>query len=161
MLHRWQRCERKRGPGSGRGGAREALAIIRKQFGDDHAATATEVHDLAYVIGKIPGREVEAERLFREALQVRRRVQGLGDAAAVDTAFRLAQVLGEQQKFEEAETLLQESYAALAANRASGPAQAFEPILLQWIIEQYRNWGKPEQAAQWERRQSTVKSNDP
>jgi tetratricopeptide (TPR) repeat protein len=131
---------------------REALAILRKQLGDNHATTAREIHDLAFLLGPIPGRQTDAERLYREALQVRRQLLGDGDTDTVDTAFRLAQVLGAQGKFDEAETLLQEAHAALVANRASAPTRDFEPVLVRWIIEQYQGWSKPDRVAEWERK---------
>jgi hypothetical protein len=131
---------------------REALANVRKQSGNEDATTATMTHDLAFALMRIPGREAEAEPLYRQALNVRRRELGNGDAATADTAFRLAQVLGNQGKFDEAESVLQEAYSALAANQASVPARKYEPIMRRWIIEQYRGWNKPEKATEWDRK---------
>jgi hypothetical protein len=131
---------------------RQALAIVRKELGDDDEATATLMHDLAFVLMRITGHDAEAEQLYRLALAVRRQKLGAGDAATADTAFRLAQVLGQRGKFDEADTLLLEAHAALAANRASASAKAFEPVLIQWIADQYRSWANPEKATEWERK---------
>jgi serine/threonine protein kinase/tetratricopeptide (TPR) repeat protein len=131
---------------------REALAILRKQLGDNHVTTAWEIHDLAFLLGRIPGRQAEAEVLYREALRVRRQVLGDGDARTADTAFRLAQVLGAQEKFEEAEVLLQKTHAALVANRGTVSAREYEAVLIPWVVEMYQGWNKPERAAEWEQR---------
>ncbi len=131
---------------------RQALAIVREESGDDGEATARLTHDLAFVLVRIPGHESEAEQLYRRALGVRRQKLGAGDAATADSAFRLAQVLGNQGKLDEAEALLLEAHAALAANRASAPASLFEPVMLGWIADLYRGWNKPEKAAEWERK---------
>ena len=148
LYRRWGKLERAEEWGG------KALAMFRKQCGDDHEATACLAHSLAFDLMRNPGREAEAEQLYREALQLRRRILGEGNHATADTAFRLAEALGAQRKFDEAETLLREAHAALAANRASDPAREFEPVLLQWIIQQYRAWGQLERAAEWERRRS-------
>jgi tetratricopeptide (TPR) repeat protein len=101
---------------------------------------------------RTPGHEAEAEQLYREALGVRRRALGDGDAETADTAFRLAQVLGNQGRLDEAEALLREAHASLAANQASGPAREYEPVMRRWIVEQYQSWKKSDKAAEWERR---------
>jgi tetratricopeptide (TPR) repeat protein len=108
-----------------------------------------ELHDLAFVLMRDPERRAEAEQLYRDALRVRRQLLGEGSVPSADTAFRLAQVLGDQRKFDEAETLLREAHEALAANRASEPARNFEPVLLQWIVEQYRKWERIDRAEEW------------
>jgi len=128
---------------------REALAVRLAQVGDDHVGTAMELHDLAFVLMRDPERRAEAEQLYRDALRVRRQLLGEGSVPSADTAFRLAQVLGDQRKFDEAETLLREAHEALAANRASEPARNFEPVLLQWIVEQYRKWERIDRAEEW------------
>ena len=134
----------------------EAVSIHRKRLGNEHPSTATAIHDLAYVLLRIPGREAESERLYRESLGVRKKVFGDGDAATVDTSYRLAEVLGKQGNFDEAERLLREAHEALAANRDSKGAREFEPVLLRWIAEMYRGWDKPELAAEWESRLSKI-----
>jgi tetratricopeptide (TPR) repeat protein len=126
-------------PGSAQAWAGRASARFNLQQLDG------AISDYSRAIELMPGRASEAEPLFREALRVRRQSLGEGDAATATTAFHLAQVLGTQEKFGEAETLLQDAHAALAANRDSAPAREFEPVLIQWIIKQYRAWGMPQQ----------------
>jgi len=135
---------------------RQALAIVRKELGDEDEATATLMHDLAFVLIRIPGHDAEAEQLYRQALGVRRQRLGAGDAATADSAFRLAQVVGNQGKLDEAEALLLDAHAALVANRASAPARAYEPVMLGWIADLYRGWNKPEKAEEWERKRAAA-----
>jgi serine/threonine protein kinase/tetratricopeptide (TPR) repeat protein len=135
---------------------REALSIYQKRLGNDHLQTACAAHDLAFLLDRLGGRDTEAEQLYRAALATRRRLVGNGDSSSVDTAFRLAQTLGKQEKFDEADALLHEGYAALVANEKSAQAKAFRPVLVQWIAEQYRAWSQPEKAAEWERRLPTT-----
>jgi tetratricopeptide (TPR) repeat protein len=129
----------------------QALAIVRMRSSDP-ASIARVTHDLAFVLMRIPGREVEAEQFYRQALEMRRQALGEGDAATVDTAFRLAQLLGDQGKFDQAEELLREAYASLVANKGSAAAKEYEPVLLKWIVEQYRGWKMLEKASEWERK---------
>jgi serine/threonine protein kinase len=158
-LHALSRMRRERGDlPAAEVALTEAVSLHRKHFGDDHPATATVIHDLAFLLIRIPGREPESEGLYREALAVRKRALGGGDAATADTAFRLAEALGKQTKLDEAEKILRESYAAMSANRVSKAVREFEPILLQWNVEMCRGWNRPALAAAWESKLRAIQS---
>jgi hypothetical protein len=67
--------------------------------------------------------------------------------------------LAGQKKYPEAEVLLLSGYQGTQQRVATIPA--FEQIELeragQWIVQLYRDWGKPRQAAEWQQKINAAK----
>jgi eukaryotic-like serine/threonine-protein kinase len=87
---------------------REALAIRRKLFGDEHPAVAASLDDLACVIGD-QGQLTESETMHREALAMRRKLLGEDHAAVAASLNDLALTLNKLGKLPEAVTIHREA----------------------------------------------------
>ena len=75
-----------------------------------------------------------------------------------NTMSMLGSVLTGQDKFEQAETLLLESYQGLEDNPATPGIRKQEAI--ERIIELYNAWEKQEQAAEWQNKISVLQQSD-
>lgn len=125
---------------------REALSIFSRLIGDDHPETAftkARLGQTLFVLGQ-PG---ESERLLEEALATIR--QGLGPRHGY-TAY-VAGLLGtcraKQGRYPDAEPLLIE--AVNGVRHAFGPKHPRTSELQGTLIDMYKTWGKPEEAARW------------
>jgi serine/threonine protein kinase/tetratricopeptide (TPR) repeat protein len=93
---------------------REALAIRRRLFGNEHPDVAASLKNLASAI-HLRSRWDEAEQMFREALAIRRKLLGNEHpdvAESLDALADLRAQLGQPEgKLDEAETLFREAVA--------------------------------------------------
>jgi serine/threonine-protein kinase len=89
---------------------REALAIRRRLFGDDHASVATSLNNLA-VLARGGGRLAEAEGLFRECLRIRRRALSPGHPDFGATLLNQTALLRQMGRYAEAEDAAREAVA--------------------------------------------------
>src|SRR5262249_40239240 len=96
--------------------AREALAIRRKIFGNDHPAIAESLTTLANALMDQDKTE-EAKANLREALEIRKRRFGAEDPALAETLKSLVAVLLDEHKPAEAEQLLNEALAPSDSGR--------------------------------------------
>jgi tetratricopeptide (TPR) repeat protein len=89
---------------------REALELNRRDLGEDHPITVTDMSNLAALLmdlGKLP----EAEALAKEVLGKRRRLQGNEHADTLKAINVMGQVLFRQNKFSETEPYYREALA--------------------------------------------------
>ncbi|MHC4992134.1 MAG: tetratricopeptide repeat protein [Planctomycetota bacterium] len=84
--------------------AERALAVRRRELGDEHPATLASMVDLANVVAA-QGHEKEAGRLYEEALEIRRRVLGEDDPNTLTSLHNLAVSYKVQGRIAEAEPL--------------------------------------------------------
>ena len=94
-----------------------AVPILRALFGESESV-ARALHNLAAVQADL-NHPAEAERLYREALAIRRNARLDDRAGLASTVKALGNLLFEQRRFEESERLLRE---ALALRQAVLPA---------------------------------------
>ncbi len=89
---------------------REALAIRRKIFGDEHADVATSLHNLANILSD-QNKLAEAESMHAEALAIRRKLFGNEHPDVASSLYDLARVLRLEGKLTEAESMQREALA--------------------------------------------------
>jgi tetratricopeptide (TPR) repeat protein/tRNA A-37 threonylcarbamoyl transferase component Bud32 len=89
---------------------REALAIRRELYGDEHADVAIILDNLGTLLHFV-GRNGEAERLLREALAIRRSVLDAEHSQIASSLNNLAMVLSATGRVVEADRLYSESLA--------------------------------------------------
>lgn len=83
-----------------------ALAIRRRELGDDHPDTMQSMNDLGRVL-RMLGRFADAEPVYREALDRRRRVLGEAHADTLSSLNNYAGILERRGRFAEAQPLYQ------------------------------------------------------
>jgi tetratricopeptide (TPR) repeat protein len=84
--------------------AERALAVRRRELGDEHPATLASMVDLANVLAD-QGHENDAGRLYEESLDIRRRVLGEDDPNTLTSMHNLAVSYKVQGRIGEAEPL--------------------------------------------------------
>ena len=140
---------------------RETLEAQRKALGEEHPDTAKTMYCLAQNLVLIAGavsvpgpddREIDA--MFRHALTVFRKVRG-DNWQTYDVTWRLGQFLSSRQRYEEAESVLQDGVMRLQSLPGAPPEMAAR--LAGELDAVYRNWGKPERAAEWDRKREAAK----
>ena len=108
---------------------REALAIMRKRWGDVHPV-AISLNNLAGNLAS-QGNVTGAESMYREALAIDRKVLGSEHPSIAITLFNLAQVLRSEGRLAEAETIAGEAvemYRKLLPNSHPLVAVAIERL---------------------------------
>jgi tetratricopeptide (TPR) repeat protein len=83
---------------------RHLLEAKRRVFGPDHPETITSMNNLGNTLLH-EGRNVEAEKLYREALELYRRVLGPNHIFTLRLMNALAAALAEERRYDEAEEL--------------------------------------------------------
>lgn len=132
--------------------AAQVLAGRRHALGSEHPDTMASVADLA-LADLSQGKFHESEPLAREALEFYRTKQPDNWQR-----FRAESLLGAslagQKKYAEAEPLLLEGYQGMLAqkDRIDVPDWYHLDLAREWLIELYRDWGKPEKAAEWRKK---------
>ncbi|HZE74434.1 MAG TPA: tetratricopeptide repeat protein [Gemmatimonadales bacterium] len=95
------------------------------------------------------GQTARAEAAYREALALATRNKTIAPVAYEWIDYRLAGLLLDQRRFEEAEPL---ALRALAIrDSANGQADADTRQSMDQVIKLYQGWGKPEWAAKYQR----------
>ena len=89
--------------------------------------------------------------MYRHALAVFRKERG-DTWHTYDITWRLGQFLNSRHRYEEAEALFQDAITRLQSLPGADPEMAAE--LTGELDAVYRNWGKPERAAEWKQRRS-------
>jgi tetratricopeptide (TPR) repeat protein len=102
----------------------EALGLCPKAFGGQDDRTAEALHDLGRALSAA-GRHADAERRYREALELRRAASGDAAPATAEAVSALVKELEAQEKFDEAVTLLLEHQARVDAAPGGGIRAAF------------------------------------
>lgn len=122
-------------------------------------ADATK-HELANTLERLAGVYLEqgkaalAEPLLRECLALRRDYPGDTYLLIPWTELELADCLVADGRCDEAEPLLLDSCAAIAAERGDHDEQT--RVALRSLVVLYEAWGDPEQAAHWRARLETA-----
>ncbi len=121
----------------------------RHVLGPDHPALASAEDSLGWVRLK-QGRYAEAEQLFREALNAQQKASS-DSWERYNSESLLGACLEREGKYAVAEPPLLAGYQGLMQRRATIPFS--ERLALDdagiSIVRLYRNWGKPDKAAEW------------
>jgi tetratricopeptide (TPR) repeat protein/tRNA A-37 threonylcarbamoyl transferase component Bud32 len=129
---------------------RKVLAIRRRVLGPQHPDTTDTMASLSE-LWLLEHRYVEPELMLREALNTvhqtspdswkRYHLQALLGAA-----------LAGQMRYADAEPLLLAGYAGMIEGKVTIPAGSKSNLTQagEWIVQLYRDWGKPEGAAEWQ-----------
>ena len=121
----------------------KALEIRRQRLDEGHPNVArTKRHLASLLIAR--GSLETAGTLLSEASAVFRDSLGKGDWEVVATQSVQGAYLAELGRYEEAESLLVESYPFI--KRIKGEGSIYERDARRRIVELYEAWGKPEKA---------------
>jgi serine/threonine-protein kinase len=134
-------------PGEAERMFRESLGILGTLIGRQHPSFAAVTGNLANVM-HVQGDHEGAEAQYRVALAIRRNKLPPGHPSTARTMMDLGRCLTDLEKYEEAESLLLESFDTLAEDRDE-QTSAWDGVL-QRLTALYTAWGKPEQAARYE-----------
>jgi serine/threonine protein kinase len=127
--------------------AAQVLAARRRASGPEHPNTILSEADLA--LAYVSQRKfAESEPLAREALELNQKKQP-DDWQRFRAESLLGASLAGEKKYAEAEPLLVEGYQGMLArkNRISASDRYHLERAHQWLVQLYKNWGKPEKAA--------------
>jgi len=124
--------------------ARVAARVYRECFGThyDNYPTALTIEGLS--LGKL-GRTAEAEKLLREAVQLRVELLPSGHFFTALARSALGEFLTDRRRFTEAETLLVRSYEDLVASQGEGNPRTL--LAKRRLHDLYLAWKKPEEAS--------------
>jgi hypothetical protein len=104
------------------------------------------------------GRAAEAEPLWREAYSIRLKTLPKGHWITAQAESRLGDCLAALGRYEEAEPLLVGSYETLTTAEGVPPR---EPrAALEYLVQMYEAWGKPEQAAAWSAKRAPLPKSE-
>jgi serine/threonine protein kinase/TolA-binding protein len=118
----------------------------RELPGKDHSTTLSYMNGLAVLRTKQKQYE-DAERLFNDVLEARKRKLGENHPHTLETKNDLAVLYKEQAQYEKAEPLLIDA----VKGRRLKLSDIHPHTLESWhnLIELYEAWGKPEKANEW------------
>ncbi len=132
--------------------AAQVLVGRQHALGSEHQETMSAAADLALAYLSL-GKFAESVPLAHEAVETDRRIQPDGWER-----FRAESLLGAslagQKKYVEAEPLLLEGYQGMLARKIHIDVPDRYPLKLahQWLVQLYEAWGKPDKAAEWNRK---------
>lgn len=112
---------------------------LREVYGDDHLETLKAEHDLCLALG-MAGRTEEAARRGVLVLKRVRRIQGVADPLAWQSATQLATVQRDLGRLEDALQVLQRAQEELHSSRKE-PGQGFDLLLANGICVVKRDLG--------------------
>jgi pentatricopeptide repeat protein len=99
----------------------KALAIFKKELGENHPDTAISYNNLASNLGD-QGRYEEAEPLYHKALAIRQQTLGENHADTAQSHNNIANNLGKQGRYEDAERMYHKAIGVMeAASLADHP----------------------------------------
>jgi tetratricopeptide (TPR) repeat protein len=132
--------------------AAQVLAGRRHALGSDNPETMISAADLALAY-RSQGKFAESEPLAREAWEFDRKKRP-DDWQSFRAESLLGASLAGQKKYVEAEPLLLDGYQGMAArkDRMGVPQWYHLERARAWIVQLYQEWGKPRQAAEWQRK---------
>jgi len=130
----------------------QVLAGRRRALGSEHPDTMDSAADLALAY-LARGNFNASEPLAREVLEWNEKKQP-GDWPRFRAESLLGASLAGQKRYAEAEPLLLEGYQGMTVRKArmGVPDQYHIDHARDWIVQLYKSWGKPEQAAEWRKR---------
>jgi len=130
--------------------ASQALAGRRHALGSEDPDTMASAADLALAYVS-QGKFAEAEPLAREAVETDQKKQP-DDWQRFRAESLLGASLAGQKKYAEAEPLLLEGYQGMLArkNRIGVPDRYHLQQAHRWLVQLYKNWGRPRKAVELE-----------
>jgi serine/threonine protein kinase/tetratricopeptide (TPR) repeat protein len=128
--------------------AEQVLATRRRALGAEHPNTILSAADLALAYVS-QGKFAASEPIARETLELNQKQQP-DDWQRFRAESLLGASLAGEKKYAEAEPLLVEGYQGMLArkSRISTSDRYHLECAHQWLVQLYKNWGKPEKAAQ-------------
>jgi eukaryotic-like serine/threonine-protein kinase len=124
---------------------REALAIEASRPGPPDMGLVVKETHLAWTIANFPGREAEAEALFRKALATGERLVGVESEDLLDARGGLATALSQQKKLDEAEKIFRDTMSLRKKKvPADHPHLANDMANLAFVLEGKGNLGEAE-----------------
>jgi tetratricopeptide (TPR) repeat protein len=133
------------------------IEVGERVLGPDHPRRLLSINNLA-LLYLSQGKYVPAEAVLRPALASYQKAP-THSWRQYHCQSLLGASLAGQHKYREAEPLLLSGYEGMLQRQAIMPAYERSKLeqARKWIVQLYHNWGKPEQAAQWQQRlQSTA-----
>jgi eukaryotic-like serine/threonine-protein kinase len=128
--------------------AAQALAERRHVLGTEHEDTMVSAADLALAYVS-QGKFAESEPLAREAMEVNRKNRP-DDWKGFRAESLLGASLAGQKRYAEAEPLLLEGFQGMLVrkDRIAVPNRYHLELAHRWLVQLYKNWGKPQKAAE-------------
>jgi serine/threonine protein kinase/Flp pilus assembly protein TadD len=123
--------------------------------GKDHPLTLRNINDLAVLYTKQKKYE-DADRLFDEVLEARKRKLGDDHPDTLESKNDLAMLYKEQGRYEEAEKYLLEAVRGRLSKLGDKHPQTIES--LKNLIDLYESWNRPEKAEEWRAKLQQTKS---
>jgi len=133
--------------------SRRSLLMQEKLLGEQHPDVARSLHRLA-TIHMQRGESDSAEPLLRRCLEIRKEVLPTDHALTAWAQNLLGRVLVTQEKYTEAEALLLQSNSTISSSPDTSLRDKRKAI--DTVIDLYRSWGKPAQAAEWREKRSQI-----
>jgi tetratricopeptide (TPR) repeat protein len=129
--------------------AAQVLAGRRHTVGSENPDTMASAADLALAY-QSQGKFAESEALAREAFEFDRKKQP-DDWQSFRAESLLGASLAGQKKYPEAEPLLLEGYQGMLARKDRMAVADWYHLdrAREWIVQLYRDWGKPDKTAEW------------
>jgi tetratricopeptide (TPR) repeat protein len=130
----------------------KALELQRRVLGPAYPRRLAVVNDLALLYVN-QGRYAQAEALLHEALNSYQK-SGNETWDRYNCQSLLGASLAGQKKYEEAEPLSVSGYEGMLQRETTIPAGSRFKLAHagEWIVQLYKNWGKPEKAAVWKQK---------
>jgi len=130
--------------------AKQELAGFRRRCGLE-CQDAMEAQDDLALACQSQGKFAESEALARGAVEFNRKTPTDQWWERFRAPGLLGASLAGQKKYAEAEPLLLEAYRGLAEWKDRTPVPDQDEIgrVVEWIVQLYQDWGKPEKAAEW------------
>lgn len=125
---------------------RQALDIYGDSVGPEHQYVASVLTELGAVLTE-KGAPAEALPLLQRAIEIRETDYAATDPVMATTTSAYGRMLARLGRFEEAESELLASIAALV--EPGKPIGRRERHALGWTADMYEAWGRPEEALRW------------
>jgi tetratricopeptide (TPR) repeat protein/tRNA A-37 threonylcarbamoyl transferase component Bud32 len=136
-------------PGKAEALDRQSVEEARRQFGPGDLRTARALALLGWHLLR-QDKHAEAEKPLRDCLAIRRQKEPAA-WSTFNTQAQLGAALLGQKKYAEAEPLLLKGYEGMKQREAMIPPQGKVRLTeaLQWLVQLYDAWDKPDEAARW------------
>jgi len=126
---------------------KEALVLTRKQKGDNHPDILSVMEKLA--IAYLQAKQQEnAEKQYRELITLRKE-HAPNDLSLFFEQTLLGTLLFQRKQYDESELLLLAGYEGLKLNVEKDKIKYLKNSI-RFLTELYKNWGKPDKAAEWQ-----------
>jgi eukaryotic-like serine/threonine-protein kinase len=127
----------------------EVLSMRKKSLADEHPIVAATLHLLGLSFIHT-GKAAKALPVLKESLELRRRTLSSDHWLVSNSEAALGNCLTHLNQYTEAEKLLLKGYANL--KNKLGDDHEKTQLVLQWIVEMYEDWGKPNAAKSYKNR---------